>query len=308
MNRSLLLMLGALIVLVLIYMGIKSSRDATYHPEAFVKVDTLKADAVRIHTKDDDILLQKQAGEWQLTEPVRYPADSRLVLELLSKLTGMELETAEPLSQDPDRDTVFQVGDQGTRLMVMAGTDTMANVIVGKISSDSRHTYARKAGDKNVYLVKGMYTSQLTRRTRDWRDKVILDIAKDSIRQIDLQWPEQIFSLVKEDSIWTLEEGGRSLPADKQKVEHLASSFFKFRTLEFVDGESAQAVDFSKPDFTIHITTDSGKRSFSLLVMPNDENRFYLKRDDLESTLFIIYRGTAEVYMKKADNFKVMAS
>lgn len=306
MNRSLLMLLVAFIVLVAIYMGVKSSRDVTYHPEMFTKIDTLRADLIRIRAKDQTILFKKNAGEWQMEQPLAYPVDTRLVRDFLSKLSAMEKETEEPLSQDPDRDTLFQVNSAGSQVTVAAGTDTMLNVILGKVADDYRHTYSRKVGDKNVYLVKGMFTSQLTRLVRDWRDKTILDVPLDSIDSMDLQWPGQpTLSLVSKDTLWTLEQGGKTQPADKQAADHLGSAFYKFRTMDFVDGDSAKKVDFSKPAFTITIHTAGGSRSFSLLPMPGDEkNQYLLKRDDLNSTLFVIYQGTANVFMKKAEDFK----
>jgi hypothetical protein len=303
MNRSLLTLLAAFVVLVGIYLVVKSSRDVTYHPQKFVSIDTARVDAIRLQTPTDKVLLKKKAGEWQVEQPITYPADSRLVRDMLSKLAAMEMETDEPLSQDPLRDTVYQVGETGTQVAIAIGTDTVANLIVGKMAPDSRHTFVRRSGNNNIYSVSGLYVSQLNRKVRDWRDKTILDIARDSINRIDLQWPNQTFSLVKVDSLWRM-EGATVSPFDQASVEHLASAFYHFRTLEFLDGDSVRMVDFSRPDFTITVSTTTGKRSFSLLQVPHDENRFYLKRDDLDNTLFIIYKGTAGVYMKKPEDFK----
>jgi hypothetical protein len=303
MNRSLLTLLAAFIILVAIYMVVKSSRDVTFHPQKFAPVDTARVDAIRIQTPTDKVLLKKKNGEWQIEQPLTYPADSRLVRDLLSKMSALEMETDEPLSQDPVRDTLYQVGETGTQVAMAVGTDTVANFIVGKMAPDSRHTFVRRAGNNNVYSVSGLYVSQLNRKVRDWRDKTVLDIARDSISRIDLQWPNQTFSLIKVDTLWRM-EGASVTPLDQPSVEHLAGAFYHFRTLEFLDGDSVRMVDFSRPDFTITVTTATGKRSFSLLQFPQDENRFYLKRDDLDATLFIIYKGTAGVYMKRPEDFK----
>jgi hypothetical protein len=303
MNRSLLTLLAAFVVLVAIYLMVKSSRDVTYHPQKFAPIDTTRVDAIRIQTPTDKVLMKKKNGDWQIEEPINFPADSRLVRDLLAKMSALEMETDEPLSQDPARDTLYQVGETGTHVAMAAGTDTVANFIVGKMAPDSRHTFVRRAGNNNIYSVSGLYVSQLNRKVRDWRDKTVLDIPGDSIHRMDLQWPDLTFSLVKVDTLWRM-EGASVTPFDQSSVAYLASAFYRFRTLEFLDGDSARMVDFSRPDFTITVTTASGKRSFSLVQVPGDETRFYLKRDDLNTTLFIIYKGTAGVFMKKPEDFK----
>lgn len=304
MKRSQLVALIALVALLIIYFAVKSARNVTVaQPKSFVKLDTTKVDGIGIRGKIDTIRLKKEGGIWRLAEPIDYPAEARFVSDLLSKLANLEIETL--ISEDPAKDSLFQVNQSGTEIAVMAAGDTVANFLLGKTSDDGRHTYARKVRENKIYLVSAVFGGQLNRKAKDWRDKVILEMAKENITRLDFQYPKETLSLVKQDTLWALEEGGQTLPADQRAVDRALSAISRFRTFDYVDGDSAKIVDFSHPDFVITVSTEGGATS-RLAFVPQDKeaNRYLVRKDGVENTLFVIYKGSANTLMKKAEDFK----
>jgi hypothetical protein len=302
MNRSLLTLLVAFAVLIVAYLIINSAKDVTYKPRPFVAVDTTKLDAIAIRSKSDTLLLKRIAGGWHLAEPVVYPADYRFVHDLLVKLENVEIENL--ISDEPGKDSIFQVDESGSRVTALAGTDTLADFIVGKMSSDSRHTYTRKMGQREVYLVKGTFSGQLSRKAKDWRDKEILNFPPESVVSLEFQAPKETFRIEKQDSLWYVHQGGKTSPADTKIVDRTLSALSKFRTFDFLDGDSTRMVDFTKPDLVLNIQTDGGSQ-YTLMLTPQDKeaNRYYVKKSGVDNTLFIIYKGSANMLLKKADEF-----
>lgn len=305
MKRSLLIPLLILAALLVVYLIIDSARNVTYQPKAFVDVDTSKIDAVSIHSKDTDILLKRVAGSWRLAEPVDYPAETKMVDDLIGKLGKLEIETL--ISEDPAKDSLFQVDTSGTQITISAGSDTVARMIMGKPSDNYRHTYCRKVGDKKIYLIKGTFSSQLNRKAKDWRDKAILEMDQERISRIDFQYPKESFSLAKHDTLWYLEVGDKSDQADKKMVDRVLSVLSRFRTYDFVDGDTVNAVDFTVPGFSVTVTTDNGdiyNLAFVPLERDKEANRYLVRKKGVDNTLFVIYKGSANAIMQKAEDFK----
>ncbi|HEX7344932.1 MAG TPA: DUF4340 domain-containing protein, partial [bacterium] len=149
---------------------------------------------------------------------------------------------------------------------------------------------------------------QLNRKMKDWRDKVIMEVDKETISRMDFQYPQEAFSLVKADSLWRLQSGGTDLPTDKGSVDRMLSSVSRFRTFEFVDGDTVKLVDFSRPEIAVTVTLEGGTTT-KLALLPQDKegNRYLVKKDGVDNTLFVIYKGSANALMKKADDFKEKA-
>jgi len=303
MNKSLLTLLAVLVVLLVIWMFIDSTRNVTVEPQAFFDVDTSAVDGFIIKNNNGTIELKKSGGTWRLAQPIDYPAENRFVEDLLKKMDEMTIENL--VTHDTDKDSTYGLDTSAVEVTVMSGSKPIADFMVGKTATNGRHTYCRMVGDDAIYRIKGTFTSQLRRQQKDWRDKIILEIDRDAITRLDYVYPKESFSLVKVDTTWQLEIGNSSQATNERNVNQALSLLSKFRTFDFLDGDSARAVDFSKPDLIVTITTDVGD-VYKLTLVPQDKdaNRYLVKKDGVDNTVFIIYKGTANAMMKMADDFK----
>ncbi len=308
MNRSLIFLLVALVVLLVIYLAVKSARDVTYQPEPFVKMDTARVDGITINAKGNSVNLRKSGSVWQVTGLVEYPAEERFVADLLKRFQGMDIETLS--SEDPAKDTLFQVDPiNGNELVVMEKGDTLGHFLLGKSSPDNRHTYARKFGERKIYMVKGTFAGQFTRKPKDWRSKVILEMPRENLTRVDFQSRTGgSYALVKQDTLWMLEQGGVTVPTDKPTAERALNTLARFRAVDFIDGAEANLYDFSNPEFSFTVTTTTeNPHRISLLPLPSDSNRYCVKKEDVENSLFVIYKGSANAVMLKAEDLKEKA-
>lgn len=305
MKKSLITLLVVFTVLLIVYFAVKSAKDVTYQPEPFVKMDTARVEGIAINSKGNFVQLRKISGVWQVTEPLQYPAETRLVNDLLGRLKGMDIEDV--ISEDPGKDSLFQVDASGTEIAITQGADTLGHFIIGKQAANSRHVYARRVNQQKTYLVKGTFAGQFTRKAKDWRSKVILEIPREEIARVDYRTPTGDFALVKQDTIWMLEQGGLTLPTEKPMVDRTLNSISRFRTVDFLDGDSARAIDFSNPEFSFTVTSSQGTQRIDLKMQPTDSTKYCVKcvkKEGSDNTLFVIYKGSANAVMPKAEDLK----
>lgn len=302
-NRSLIFLVGVFVVLLIVYLILNSARDVTFKAERFYDLDTTKITGFTIYNKEDTTQLVKSAGGWNLAPPIDYPADERFTSDMVTKLGTLEVETV--VSEDTAKASLFEVDTSGVEIVVFQGADTVAHFIVGKTSQNRRNTYCRKIGEDKIYMLRGSFTGQLQRKTKDWRNKNILEIEKDLIALMEFKYPDETFSVANSDTGWTIDASGLILEADQKLVDRVAQSISHFRTLDFLDGDSARAVDFSQPDLKLTVTTNVGDvYRFSFVPKDKDANRYLIYKEGVENTRFEIHKSSANTIMKRVKDLE----
>jgi hypothetical protein len=177
-----------------------------------------------------------------------------------------------------------------------------AGFIIGKSSSDYQHTYMRRIGDQDVWLVKGSYRQALAKGLKDWRDRTITDFPMDSAKRVELIYPKETISLAWKDSVWNVQAGSKTFQAEKPLVDRLLRLLCKLNTVDYLD--TLGNVSFATPEATIR-TELSGFAPIEMKLVPLDATaEKYVLEMTGAPTHFIIYKTTATTLMKKAEDFR----
>ncbi|MFH1862696.1 MAG: DUF4340 domain-containing protein [bacterium] len=303
MNRSIVKLIVVLVALLALYLIIHSARDVKSRPEPFIKADSSAVDGITISGKQGKVILKKRGNDWLLTEPVEYPAESRFVYELVGKLCAMTIEAK--TTDNPEKQAYFQVDTSGVEFTITQGEKTVGRFIIGKMSDSRRHTYCRRVDENSIYLVPGNFTGHTSRKPKDWRNKIIMELPKETLARLDFTYPNSSYSLVLEDTVWTIQEGGKLALADKKIVDRILNALGRFHTYEFLDGDSARMVDFTQPELFLTVTDINGEKTeLALRPLESDTEKYYLKKSGVDNTVFVIYKGSASALLQKVEDFK----
>ncbi len=234
-QRQLLWLLGALVVLV----GLAVLAGAFNKGASTLDLPTVSIpgdDLTRIVITRDGapFTFEKQAGVWQVLEPVTGKADSALVAQLVANLSDIEVETV--VSNSPDRYAEYGLGEREEQLDLI-WTGGGATLLVGDIGPDPMTHYVRLATDPRVYLVRARLN--LPDDTDRWRDRTVLSIAPLSIQKAVVTGPDAGYELTLDASGWTLSIDGDEEPADSAKVAAWLERFSPLVAIGFTRGASA---------------------------------------------------------------------
>lgn len=196
-----LVVLAGVTFLVLQQQGETSSTGMT--GELLVQYDSAAVDRITVQTRDGLVELQKEAGKWVLTSPLRYPADEGLVAQALGK--GKQIELKGIVSSNPQKQQLFEVDSSGTLVRVYEKGAERAAFRVGKAGPSYTETYVRKEGSLDVHLADGMFGYFFTRQPKEWRDRTILKTDQASIRSVTLQFGDTTVALSLRDSLWRVD-------------------------------------------------------------------------------------------------------
>ena len=194
-----------------------------------VDYDSTAVDRLEFVSPTGSIVLEKEAGTWMLTAPIKYRADENAVASAVGK--GRKIELSNLVSTNPEKQNLFQVDSTGTFVKVYEKGSLKAAFHVGKASSSFTETYVRLDGSNDVQLANEAISSYFNKQAKDWRDKTIFRIDEGKIRGVKFQYGDTTFSLSMQDSLWRIQKDSANLSV----VKPLLGALSNIQTDEFVD-------------------------------------------------------------------------
>jgi hypothetical protein len=194
-----------------------------------VDYDSTSVDKLEVVSPTGSVTLEKQAGTWMITVPIKYRADETAATSAVGK--GRKIELTSLVSANPEKQKLFQVDSSGTLVKVYEKGSPKAAFRIGKASSSFTETYVRLEGSNEVQLTNEMISSYFNKQPKDWRDKTIFKIDEDRIRNVRFQYGDTTFTLSMQDSLWRIAKDSASQTA----VKPLLSALANIQTDEFVD-------------------------------------------------------------------------
>lgn len=193
------------------------------------RIDSAAVDRLEIKTPASVVVLEKQGADWMLREPVRYRADQTAATSLIHDVMGVRSKAT--VSTNLEKQPVFQVDSTGTVIKLFEKGTEKTTMIVGKTGSSFSDVYLRVPPSNDVLLVDAPLSPITTRQVKDWRDRTIITLQKEGIKEVKFQYGDTAFVLTLKDSVWVI---GKD-QTQEWVVNSLIGSLSSFQADEFVD-------------------------------------------------------------------------
>ncbi len=233
MKRNTLYLLGLLVLLLIVaFLLMQRPGEQSVPVETgrhFIEIDSLAVDRIEIISPKQKVVLEKKGVEWFLQEPLVYRADQTNVASLIHETKS--LETKNIISSKAEKHSVFQVDSSGTLVKIFEKGAQKAAFVLGKMGPTFSETYARLANSNAVALVAGASSYTFNRPLKEWRDRTIFNIPKESIKEVKFQYGDTTFVLAFKDSVWMIGKDS----TQESAVTSLLSSVTDVQADEFVD-------------------------------------------------------------------------
>jgi len=216
-----------------------------------VDYDSMAVDKLEVTSPTGSVILEKQAGSWMLTAPLKYKADETAVTSAVGK--GRKIELTSLVSTNPEKQKLFQVDSSATLVKVYEKGSPKAAFRIGKASSSFTETYVRLEGSNDVQLTNEMISSYFNKQPKDWRDKSVFKIDEGLINTVKFHYGDTTFSLSLQDSIWRIDKDS----ANQTAVKPFLSAVANIQTDEFIDSALS-----SLPKLTALIEVDGTQIRF----------------------------------------------
>jgi hypothetical protein len=243
---------------------------------------------------DREIVLRKGSdGTWRVVAPIDAPADRHVVDNLISAIADAEVSRT---IDDPGEDLSpygLDKPEVTVRLELTGGAAAPPALLVGKQTPIGFKAYARKEGDKALYLTTGAFHSGVKKEVKDVRDKTIVEFEDKDVRSLTLARRDGPRIVIRQtDGAWSVAEPAQ-YAADAAEVRSLLSSLRGLRAQDFIDGateEDLVTYGLATPalEVTLSLGEDDTRKSVRLgSEAPGTPKRIYARRGEQE-TVFLV--------------------
>lgn len=198
---TLIVLLAVLLVVAYLVLQKPGEQSSSGGGVPLLAIDSVAVDKLDIQSSKSRVVLEKRGAAWYLKEPIDYLADQASVGTLIHDVKNLEVKNV--VSSKPEKFPVFQVDTiSGILFSVYEKGINNNSILVGKIGASYTDLYVRKLPSNDVDAVDASILYQVNRGAKDWRDKTILKMSKENIKEIKYQYGDTTFTLAYVDSVW----------------------------------------------------------------------------------------------------------
>lgn len=305
-NKSLLLILGGLIVILLVTFLVKIPSQRSTLKEKIVDLDTSAVFKIEITPKGSEGMpfrFERESNKWKIRQDkiVAVPRKNA-VQNLFSEVLSIRPQSL--AAKDKSMWKEYELTDSlATRIKFLDKKGkVLSDLMVGKFTykqvndpysyggnNISGNSFVRLYRDENIYGVEGFLAFSFGGKFNDWRDKTLIRCDKKDITRISFSYPaDSSFVLEKKDSIWV----GANQPADSLKTVNYLNSLSYVDGNEFMDGFKP----VSSPLFSINIEGNN-LLNMTIKCYQGEEAEKYILNSSLNPDIFFS-TGKKELFEK----------
>ncbi len=249
-NRKLIIPLGIILLLGILYF-LTSLRDRSADlPE--LKKWSGEADEITIARPGDSLRIYRKEGRWVIGDQA-YPADDKIVGTLLEKLKNLQI--TELSSTRPYYEKFDLTSEKALPVTVKQGGRVLRDLLIGKRSETTSHTFIQLKGRAEVYKVSGLQREDCDKGLNEWRDKSIINVPAKNISSLQILHKGKSLTFEKITGVkaspgpapdkakpeaaerWICREHN-NLILDERKTQALIRSFGPMKAFNFADIEA----------------------------------------------------------------------
>src|SRR3989442_2749707 len=255
----------------------------------FWTVDASDGAEVELKLTGEVVRLKREAGGWQILEPVTARGDRAKVDETLTTLTTARVDRE--IESAPKRLDQYGLDTPAADITLRLKDGRQLGLQLGAKNPTGVWAYAREAGKPAVFVVSDMVLRDVTRPLVDFRDRTVLAFGQRQVTAFEVATREETLAVEQADGRWKLTPPGAP-PADAQAVTDFLDKLQSMRVKEFVAEapKSLAPYGLERPiRVSIHTGRDKDRATKALLIGEMDRTKrgVYAMRPGESSVLLL---------------------
>ncbi|MBC8384925.1 MAG: DUF4340 domain-containing protein [Candidatus Cloacimonetes bacterium] len=305
MNRKNMIPLLVLVVLIIIFLLTKLN-DKTEKIISFFDVDSSKVAVIEIETNEDTLKLSKIDGKWMIDYPIHDAATQRKLDDLFKKVLPVTTSSI-PVSESESSFATYNVTDSlGTIIKLYdAGSRLLKSAIIGT-SSGYNNSSARYSGDNKIYRLKENITHSLKPDINSWRNKDVLVMDKENIKNIFVSYENVNYTLSATDTLWNYMDTKETVSIKKENstLKNIVNGMARVRVTSFIDDDiETYLPKFEEPVFELTVELFDEEKHFLKFIESDEKNKIILQVDDQTDHLYVMFESWIKKFQKPVEDF-----
>jgi hypothetical protein len=228
-----------------------TERDAAVRVSAgdggFVRFQRVVAEDIRsveIIRSNLVIRVERSGAGWQITAPLRYPAQATAVEHLLEALAGLAPSSYLPAREvKADPEMLKSFGLETPETVTLQGREGGTILRLGAATALGRRMYFQRVGDDGVFATDAGLLERLPTSVADWRDRRLMNVAGLDFDRIEVMGSGEIEAVRSgTNGAWQLVRP-LSARANSEQINGLLRQLEDTRITEFVTDSAAVAAE-----------------------------------------------------------------
>ena len=242
--------------------------------------------------------LKKDGAEWKVTVPLEDRADQKAVDQALDALESLKLKDV--IAENPESYASVGVADGDVaKVVAKKAGKPLATLLIGKT------TNLRLEGDPRVFSTVNLKRYALVKEPRMFRDRVVAEVANDSLDKVTLEYPAGAKIVVarepqpqppapevkdgdkappapaKVPDKWVVKEGAGDVggAVDEALAQNVASALSRLEADDFADAAPAATTGLDKPRTVVTAVAKDGATR-TILIGKDEGQSTYAKLKD----------------------------
>ena len=257
----------------------EASANTSAKAPTILKLDEANIDQLQIKKADSPaIILEKNNGSWQITQPKPYGADQSTINGALASLSALNSQrVVEDKASDLQK---YGLAQPAVEVDVTEKNHKTQKVMFGDNTPTGGATYAMLAGDPRIFTVYSYAKNSVDKSLDDWRDKRLLTANPDKISRVELIRKNQDIEFGRNKDEWQILKP-KPLRADDSQVSELVRKLTDARMdlSGSGDKEDSSAFVHGTPVATAKLTDESGTQD---LEVRKNKDDYYAKSSIVE--------------------------
>jgi len=274
--------------------------------KVFAGLDSGKIEEVKVTSAAGDATtVKKDAGGWQVVQPLTTKADDGEVGNVTSALAAAEIIRV--IDENPTNLTEYGLGNPRIEVdFKAAGDKDYRKLMVGEKTPTGSDIYARRNDEKKVFLISAMQETSLNRTTFDLRDKGLLKFDREKVDGIDVSAGGKTIAIAKDGGDWKITKPVQT-KADFGSVEGLVGRLQSAQMKSIVADEASPAdlkkYGLDKPEATVNLAIGSSRATLLVGGKADKDNTVYA-RDASKPGVVTIEQSLLDDLKKDADTYR----
>jgi Domain of unknown function (DUF4340) len=289
--------LGAFVYFGVVKGKLKPTPTESAAKPVFASISADQLTSLTLDRAGKKLQFEKQGDDWEITSPIRTRADQSAVGGIATDLASAEITRT--LNGAPEGMAAYGLAKPAMVLdfKLQDGQEHRIELGAKDFSGDS--VYARVDGGKQVVLLPGTLYSAADKPLNELRDRSVLEITSEEIKQFDLKNRSGEIAGSKQNSQWRLEKP-RAVAADASALDSLLDAVGegKMTTIVSETPKGLSAYGLTHPQIEFRARDLKGGEHALLVGRKSSEG--YYARDPSRPLIFGI---SAALHDKLAEKF-----
>ena len=222
---------------------------------------------------------RNSAGQWRITSPTSLPADQSAVSSLLGTFSSL---SSERLVEEKASNLVpYGLNVPKLEIDLSEKDNKTQKLLLGDDTPAGNGIYAKLDGDPRVFTIPKYDKTSIDKNANDLRDKRLLTVDSDKVRQIDLIAKKQEIAFGRNKDEWQI-VNPRPLRADGTAVDELVRALTDAKMelgASYDPKKDASLFSAAAPVATAKVTAESGTQE---LQVRKNKDDYYAKSSVVE--------------------------